>query len=196
MTVKRPRSPTPPANDAAAAFDQLRSEVSLLHAAIEGLTAAKEKLPDYAPTLRKMEARLDRIDQWHAHIADKPALQITPAVMADEFGKRAVEVRAEDRRLIADMRGEIARAIGELDGQARAVASHVPRALSTQAQKERQIQVGVAGFIVGILLWSFLPGAIARSLPESWGVPQWMAERMIGNAARHEDAAMEPKPGG
>lgn len=116
MTVKRPRSLTPPANDAAAAFDQLRGEVSLLHAAIEGLTAAKEKLPDYAPTLRKIEARLDRIDQWHAHIADKPALQLTPAVMADEFGKRAVEVRAEDRKAIGDARDALSRELGRVEG--------------------------------------------------------------------------------
>jgi len=32
----------------------------------------------------------------------------------------------------------------------------------------------------GILLWTILPGAVARSLPESWHVPERMASRMMG----------------
>lgn len=36
------------------------------------------------------------------------------------------------------------------------------------------------GMIAGILLWSVLPGTIARSLPASWHVPEWMAARTMG----------------
>jgi len=38
----------------------------------------------------------------------------------------------------------------------------------------------LGAFLFGILLWSFLPGFVARSLPESWHVPQWMAARTLG----------------
>lgn len=31
-----------------------------------------------------------------------------------------------------------------------------------------------------MLLMAILPGVVARSLPASWHVPEWMAARMIG----------------
>lgn len=176
----------PAPRDALDLLEELREVSAMTHAAVVGLAAMREKTPDYSETLRTMQARLDRIDQWHAHIANKPALTLTPAIMAEEFGKRAIELRAEDYKLIAEMRRDMARSIGELDGQMRNVAAYVPRALTTQAQKDRQIRCGIAGLVAGILLWSFLPGAIARALPDSWGVPQWMAERTIGDAATGE----------
>jgi hypothetical protein len=48
---------------------------------------------------------------------------------------------------------------------------------------EQEIQVilfCLGGFLSGILLWTTLPGAVARSLPESWHVPERMAARMMG----------------
>ncbi len=49
------------------------------------------------------------------------------------------------------------------------------------AEQERQvIWFGLGGILLGILLWSILPGAVARSLPVSWHVPEWMASRMMG----------------
>jgi hypothetical protein len=37
-----------------------------------------------------------------------------------------------------------------------------------------------AGCVAGaMLIWSVLPGTIARSLPESWHVPEWMASRTM-----------------
>lgn len=170
-------------NDALDAFEELRQSVAMVHAAVLGLTAVREKMPDYSDTLRAMQQHLDDIDERFAKIAAKPALQLTPAVMADEFGKRAVEVRAEDRMLLAEARKELARVVGELETQTRNVAAFVPRAIASEAQKERQLHFGVAGLVSGILLWSFLPGAVARSLPESWGVPQWMADRTLGGSA-------------
>lgn len=61
MTQKPAR--TPPATDAAKAFEELRHEISLQRTAIHGLTSAKEKLPDYLPALRDIAARLGEIEQ-------------------------------------------------------------------------------------------------------------------------------------
>jgi hypothetical protein len=36
----------------------------------------------------------------------------------------------------------------------------------------------------GILLWSSLPGTIARAVPESWHWPERMAARMVGESSR------------
>jgi len=45
-------------SDAATAFEELRREVSLARAAVEGLTAARERIPDYSETLAAMLAAL------------------------------------------------------------------------------------------------------------------------------------------
>lgn len=116
----------------------------MIHAAIVGLTAMREKIPDYSETLRTMQARLDRIDQWHAHIADKPALQLTPAVMADEFGKRAVEVRAEDRKTIGEAREALARSLGRVEGM-------IKQRRSTAEQDWWVTWAGTGGFLCGTL---------------------------------------------
>lgn len=115
MTAKRTRSPTP-SNNAAEAFDELRKEVSLLHSAIEGLTAAKEKVPDYAPTLRKIEARLDNIDQHVKRIHDKPAMRLTPLTLAAENHEASRSYGAEDRKFVAEARAELARSLGRVEG--------------------------------------------------------------------------------
>jgi hypothetical protein len=44
--------------------------------------------------------------------------------------------------------------------------------------------LGVGALAAGILLWSILPGPIARILPEGWHVPKWMAIRTIGTDRR------------
>src|SRR3546814_12082283 len=44
-------------DDPAQAFAELRSEVSLLRRAIEGLTAERQNAPDYAPTLKVLAGR-------------------------------------------------------------------------------------------------------------------------------------------
>jgi hypothetical protein len=115
MTVKRPRS-NPASNNAAEAFDKLRDEVSLLHAAIEGLTAAKEKMPDYSPTLRKIEGRLELVDQHIESIRDKPAMLLTPEGLATRLADAAIIVRTEDRKAIGDARDALSRELGRVEG--------------------------------------------------------------------------------
>ncbi|RYG89076.1 MAG: hypothetical protein EON59_02245 [Alphaproteobacteria bacterium] len=56
MTDNLPESV--PADDIAEAFEALRGEVSLTRRAVEGLTAARERVPDYSATLGKMAEAL------------------------------------------------------------------------------------------------------------------------------------------
>src|SRR3546814_10082903 len=66
--------------------------------AIEGLTAAKDKLPDYSLTLRAMDERLDRIDERLHRIDQHPAMQLTPLTMAAQMFEASETCRAEDRK--------------------------------------------------------------------------------------------------
>ncbi|MGC6399489.1 hypothetical protein ACNI3Q_02790 [Sphingomonas sp. FW199] len=166
--------PAPPArNDAAEAFEALRREVSLLHSAIEGLSAARERTPDYSTTLGNIQKELAATSEALGRIEDSPAVQLTPADMGHHITRAATDVRAEDRRIIVEAHGALKEALGRVDGIA-------IRARSTEVQRQREVRIGGGAFLAGILLWSFLPGTVARALPESWHVPEWMAARMMG----------------
>jgi hypothetical protein len=160
------------ADNPAQAFESLREEISLLHKAIKGLTAEREDIPDYAPTLsalnKLIRAGLDGI----VRIEQAPAIALTPAALARDLNQAAVQVRAEDKRRIDEALAALNKAIGRIDGLAE-------RARSTDRQRQRERWIASGALLAGILLWSFLPGVIARSLPASWHVPEWMAERTM-----------------
>lgn len=111
-----PASSASPSPDAAAAFEDLRREISLQRTAIEGLTAAKDKLPDYSPTLRDISSRLDSIDREIESINDKPAMRLTPETLAARVAEASTTVRAEDRKSIGEAREMLARSLGRVEG--------------------------------------------------------------------------------
>lgn len=47
-------------------------------------------------------------------------------------------------------------------------------------QRQRTIKAAATGVLVGVMLWAGLAGPIARSLPESWQLPERMARRALG----------------
>ncbi|MDZ4308006.1 hypothetical protein [Allopontixanthobacter sp.] len=154
------------------AFERLRQEISLLHNAIQGLSAARENIPDYGATLGHMSKQLGTALEGIERIAQAPAVKLTPAAMVRELNRAAIEARAEDKRQLDEARSALDQSIGRIDGIAE-------RSRRTQRQRRREMWTGGCAFIAGVLLWSFLPGTIARSLPESWHVPEWMAARTL-----------------
>ncbi len=169
------------ADDPSQAFEGLRQEISLLHTAIQGLTAAREKIPDYTPTLGAIGKQLGVMTDSIEGIAEAPAVKLTPTIMVRELAKAAIDVRAEDKRQMDEARATMHQSIGRLEGIAL-------RARTTQHQRKREMGIGGGAFIAGMLLWSFMPGVIARSLPASWHVPEWMAARTL---EIHEEALIQ-----
>ena len=165
-----------------AAFEELRREVSLTRAALEGLTAARERIPDYTPTLGQIAERLKLITAAADRIEKAPAIGLSPHAMVVEIVKASTAVRAADAKLIADARDAMSRAIGQVDGL-------VQRGQAAKLQIEERLWTGIGGGLIGVLLWSALPGVVARSLPASWQVPGWMAARTM-DMSRH-DAGVE-----
>lgn len=115
MTQKPARTAQQPA-DAATAFEDLRREISLQRAAIEGLTAAKDKLPDYSLTLRDMASRLTKMEEWLASIDERPAMRLTPLTIATEMHEGLMTYRADDRKIVVDACAELARSLGRVEG--------------------------------------------------------------------------------
>lgn len=177
------------------AFEDLRAEISLLRRAVEGLTAARERMPDYTPTLGSMMAQLKSTQEALQRIERSPAVALTPIDLTKEIVQAATNARAEDARKLDEARDTIARSIGRIDGI-------VERGQSVEGQSRLLRQSCAATALVTILLWSILPGAIARSLPASWHVPEWMAARIVGSGHVNtgEDGKFvinpEPQPNG
>ncbi|MCX8476751.1 MAG: DUF6118 family protein [Sphingomonas sp.] len=164
---------TAPADDPTAAFEELRRAVSLTRAAVEGLTAARERIPDYSDTLGEMLAVQKGADDRLSRIERSPAISLSPAVMAAEIVKASEAARAADRKQMHDVRDEMIRAIGRLD-------TMVDHGRAAHHQRRLLISTGIGAAAGAMLLMAILPGAVARSLPESWHIPEWMAARTIG----------------
>jgi hypothetical protein len=159
--------------DAADAFDRLCSKLSLLQSAVEGLTAARERMPDYSATLGSMNEGLRALDVRLEEMGRSRALSLSPIALAEEINAASQAVRSQDRRDLMDAKDGLVRSLGRVDGM-------IARGRSATGRARRELQIAAGGVVVGILLWSILPGAILRSLPESWHAPEWMAARMIG----------------
>ncbi|MGH6616676.1 hypothetical protein [Sphingomonas sp.] len=161
------------ADDIAQAFEALRGEVSLARVALEGLTAARERLPDYSTTLGEMAEALKGAADGIARIEGSPAARLSPATLTVAIVKASVDARAEDRALLQETRDALSRSIGRIDGI-------VERGHAADRQVRWLIWTGVGSLFAGICIWSILPGAVARSLPAGWHVPEWMAARTMG----------------
>lgn len=172
-----------PETDPGKAFEDLRKEVSLARRALEGLTAARENIPDYSTTLGEMASTLKATLDGLERIERSPAVRLSPAAMVQELNKASEALRAEDRQLLHQSQDALARSIGRIDGI-------VERGQAADRQLHHRIWCAAGGAVGGMLLWAALPGAIARSLPASWHVPEWMAARTIGLDQRTAGARM------
>jgi hypothetical protein len=186
---------------AAEAFTGLRAsverqgeEIVLLRRAIEGLAAARveaPELPDYSETLgliaNNITVATHRIDKL-TKAADGA---LTPPAVVAKIVEAGKNTRTEDRVLITEARRT-------LDDASRDLYGHTRQARGAAAQKRALIQAGLGGIVVGALLWSVLPGFVARNVvPASWHWPERMATRTLGtdgmwNGARQLGAVASP----
>ena len=68
----------------------------------------------------------------------------------------------------------------DLDLATGRLAAIVGRVRTKAEQKRQTWRFAGMGLAAGILIWSILPGTIARAVPESWHLPERMARKAVG----------------
>jgi hypothetical protein len=167
--------PEPQEESAAQAFARLDGRVAMMARAVEHLAAERASIdiPDYSTTLGQMNTRLAAIAQGLASIVEKPAMQLTPEGLAARMDAAAEKSRATDRATLREAREghqEAARTIRDLAGAVR----------GKHEQHKRLLLTAGGGVLAGCLLWSFLPGLVARTLPAGWHMPERIAQHLVG----------------
>ncbi len=165
----------PEGDPAVEAFARLEGELALVRRAVQQLAAERADIviPDYGKTLGGMAKQIDAILGSLGEIAEHPSMQMSPESFGARIESVALAARRADHESIEQARKDSRQATQDL----RAALTQV----CTADEQKRRLWQGIGGgALAGILLWSFLPGTIARAVPESWHWPERMAARMIG----------------
>jgi hypothetical protein len=160
---------------AAQAFEGVRGELALLRRAVERLAAERAEvpeIPDYSETLGKMAKALNATMQNVGVLAKAAEDNVAPRYVADRIVAAGTHARDEDRRMIATAGEKIEKATNALHG----IGGSARRA---DEQRRTLWRVGAGACLGGALLWTVVPGVIARALPARWQVPEWMAARTL-----------------
>ena len=164
-----PRLPydEPDPDPATRAFTRLEGEMAMMRRAVEHLATEKSEIdiPDYSKTLGEMANRLVSIER-------QPAMQMTPEDFEARMTAAAARARRDDEVLIVAAKRERGEAIRDL----RAI---IGTANSIYEQKRLRWWYVGGGLLAGCLLWSVLPGFVARTLPTSWHLPERIAARTV-----------------
>jgi hypothetical protein len=158
--------------------------MALVRRAVQHLAAERADIviPDYGKTLGGMAKRLDAMLGSLGDIAEHPAMKMTPEGFRKHIEVAAVAARRADHESIEQARNDSRQATQDLKATLIQVR--------TVDEQRRRLWQGIGGgALAGILLWSFLPGTIARAMPESWHWPERMAARMTGAPSRWDAGA-------
>lgn len=169
---------------AAEAFARLEGELALMRRAVQHLAAERADIviPDYGATLTDMAKRMGAMSENLKGMAGHPAMQMTP----DSVGNRIAAAAEAARRSEHD---RISQARSDLNHAAQEMRSVTAQARTATDQRQQLYKVAGGAVLAGILLWSFLPGTIARAMPESWHWPERMAGRLVGAPSRWDAGA-------
>ena len=189
LEVEEPPAPQPESepeigtaeesDPATEAFARLEGEMAMVRHTVQNMARERADIviPDYTATLGQMSHQLAEVSKTLGTIGNKPAIELTPEDIAVQIKRASLDMLRDASDLFRHGRKDLDLATGRL-------AAIVGRVRSEVEQKRQTWRFAGVGLAAGILLWSILPGTIARAMPESWYWPEWMAERALGDSSR------------
>lgn len=92
----------------------------------------------------------------------------------------AVQIKRASLDMLRDSSDLFRHGRKDLDLATGRLAAIVGRVRAEDEQKRQTWRFAGMGLVAGILLWSILPGTIARTMPESWHWPERLARKAVG----------------
>jgi len=174
VTPNDPSVPDDP-SDAAAEFAGMSRKLALVVAAQEGFATRLQEMHgrDYSDDLAKIQQGQSEIANAIRILARRPAMELTIDGIAERIEQAGKSVRTSDHHALAAAREGFAHA-------AQTMNSVVGSALTARAQRKWMGIAAGAGTVLGMILFAIFPGAIARSMPESWLWPEQRAAQAMG----------------
>lgn len=171
-----PDLPAPEAacDPAAEAFARLEGEMALMRRAVQHLAAERADIviPDYSATLTDMARRMGALSESLKGMAGHPALQMTPDSIGNRIAAAAESARRSDHDRISQARDDLHHAT-------QTMRSVTANARLADDQRRQLCLMAGGGLLAGVLLWSVLPGIVARAVPQSWHWPERVAARVL-----------------
>ncbi|WP_241765848.1 DUF6118 family protein [Erythrobacter longus] len=163
------------ADPATEAFARLEGEMAMVRHTVQNMARERADIviPDYTATLGQMADQLAKVSKTLSTIGNKPAIEMTPEDIA-------VQIKHASLDMLRDASDLFRHGRKDLDIETGRLAAIVGRVRTEDEQKRRTWRFAGMGLAAGILLWSILPGTIARAMPESWHWPESMARKAVG----------------
>ncbi|MCP1472378.1 hypothetical protein J3E64_004096 [Sphingobium sp. OAS761] len=178
--------PQPPTGTAMEAFAHLAACVEEMDARFDGRLAviaralehiAIEKqsidVPDYNPTLAKINSALAEIAKHMKAFSQSEALNMSPESMAERIIVSAEAARETDKASIKQAQALHREAHAD---QMRAIGA----IRSKDRQRRDMIYTGIGTALAVSLLWLLNPGWMASLAPDGWNLPERFAARTMG----------------
>ncbi|MCL4671357.1 MAG: hypothetical protein KJZ64_00120 [Sphingomonadaceae bacterium] len=181
LAVEEPPAPEPEpeaeteTDPATEAFARLEGEIAMVRHTVQNMARERADIviPDYTATLGQMADQLERVSRTLAAIGDKPAIELTAEDIAVQIKRASLDMLRDSSDLFRHGRKDLDNATAQLSAMIRQVRTG-------NEQKRQTWRFAAMGLAAGILLWSILPGTIARAVPESWHWPERMARKAVG----------------
>jgi hypothetical protein len=181
LEVEEPPAPQPEpqsveeADPATEAFARLEGEMAMVRHTVQNMARERADIviPDYTATLGQMADQLAKVSKTLSTIGSKPAIELTPEDIAVQIKRASHDMQRDACDLFRQGRKDFDSATGQIN-------AIVGRVRAEDEQKRQTWRFAGVGLLIGILLWSILPGTIARAMPESWQLPERMARKAVG----------------
>lgn len=183
LEVEEPPAPEPEpeidtaeeSDPATEAFARLEGEMAMVRHTVQNIARERADIviPDYTATLGQMADQLATVSKTLSTIGSKPAIELTPEDIAVQIKRASLDMQRDASDLFRQGRKDLDNASGRL-------VTIVGRVRTEAEQKRQTWRFAGLGLAAGILLWSILPGTIARAMPESWHWPERMARKAVG----------------
>ncbi|WP_239806765.1 DUF6118 family protein [Croceicoccus hydrothermalis] len=181
LDVEEPPAPDPEpeavteTDPATEAFSRLEGEMAMVRHTVQNMARERAEIviPDYTASLGQMAGQLAQVSKTLTAIGNKPAIELTPEEVAVQIKRASFDMLRDASELFRHGRKEFDSATAQLGAM-------VGRVRTEAEQKRQTWRFAGMGLAAGILLWSILPGTIARAMPESWQWPERMARKAVG----------------